>query len=283
MPPPSTAVPANASSYMKECAKNGVPLPPVWGDPKWVNQGSISKDKGQILPFFDSLPTADVWVSKSPLGTCFALARKDEKGQIQRLDQICQSQRNGKACFWDNTSPTDGETPQRVVDGLDPANVAGADKMKMNCTRCHRGDAFIIHPGTPLQLGPGDIAEKADPTSKLGRTDPDKRFEPIGRKPHREDSSTGSRRPSRRPESDRRLRRARRRSVLGVPFNPEAELFVLRLRVVADDRQRRDAAEAVGLTPKANPAKYAKDIEAIRADCLKKMNENLANEGVVVT
>ncbi len=160
-----------------------MPLPPVWGDSKWVNQGSLSKDKGEIVAF-DDLPTADVWVSKSPQGTCFALARKDGKGEIQRLDQICQSQKNGKACFWDNSSPKDGETPQRVVDGLDPANVAGADKMKMNCTKCHRGDnAFIIHPGTPLQLGPDNPCEKADPTSKLGRTDPDKRFEPIGRKP----------------------------------------------------------------------------------------------------
>jgi len=181
VPPPSNAVPANASPYMKECAKNGVPLPPVWGDPKWVKQGTLSKDKGEILAF-DFLPTADVFVSKSPLGVCYALPRMDEKGVIQRLDQICQSEQTGKACFWDNTDPKDGYTPVKVVDGLDPANVSGGDKMKMNCTRCHRGDnAFIIHPNTPLQLGPTNPCEKNDPTSKIGATDPAKRFQPIGR------------------------------------------------------------------------------------------------------
>jgi hypothetical protein len=274
VPPPSNAVPANASPYMKECAKNGVPLPPVWGDPKWVNQGTLSKDK---LIAFTDLPSADVWVSKSPLGTCFALARKDDKGEIQRLDQICQGQKSGKACFWDNTSPKDGETPLKVKDGLDPANVAGGDKMKMNCTKCHRGDnAFIIHPNTPLQLGPDDPCEKADPTSRFGPTEPDKRFQPIGRK--RDPKISGD------PEDQAGFENPTDGAYEDLGDGPCSACHGIPKLTYSYCAHVLDPILVKGTMPPVppppaptpNPADYAKEIEKLKNACIKVMNENLA-------
>jgi len=276
VPPPSNTVPANASPYMKECAKNGVPLPPVWGDPKWVNQGTLSRAKKEIIAFRDIGPTADVFVSKSPLGVCYALARKDDNGVIQRLDQICQSQQNGKACFWDNTDPKDGDASVRVVDGLDPATVSGGDKMKMNCTKCHRGDnAFIIHPNTPLQLGPTDPCEKADPTSRFGPTEPDKRFQPIGRV--RDAKISGD------PEDQAGYENpGPDYAELGdgpcSACHSIPKLSYSYCAFVVDPILNNGTMPPKPLPPTPAPklADYKKDIAALKDACLKAMNENLA-------
>ncbi len=193
VPAPSNAVPANASDYMKQCAKDGVPLPPKWGDPAWVKQGDLPDGKSTALGE-GNFPFVEAWVSKSPQGVCFAAPRRNEKGgEIQILDQICQGN-NGKACFWDNSSPADGDTPVKVVDGLDPANLAGGDKLKRNCTECHRGDnAFIIRPSTALQLGPTNPCDKKDPGSRFGPTDPAKRLDPVGRGPRPQEKNPNNR------------------------------------------------------------------------------------------
>lgn len=188
VPPPSDAVPTNASKYMKECAAAGVPLPPKWGDPRWVKKGNVPPDKVMA----SKLPTTEVWVSKSPKGICYALPRIDDTGTIRLLGQICQGD-NGKTCFWDNKNFFDGKTPVPVFNGLDPAMIAGGDKLQENCTKCHRGDnAFIMHPGTPLQASPTDPCEKNDVSDQNGRpTQPKGTYQPIGRGPLPGDPNSG--------------------------------------------------------------------------------------------
>jgi hypothetical protein len=155
------------SDYMKECGKDGVPVPPKWGDPSWVNKGSMPKDK-----VFDAPPgkysDTQVWVSVSnqPKGICYALPRIKKGGTIELLGMICQGE-NGNACFWDNKEPGTEKliTP---APGLDPADMADGSNLIEKCVECHRGDnAFAITPGTPLQQNyPG---QSVSPSSQNGR------------------------------------------------------------------------------------------------------------------
>jgi len=164
VPPPYSMppYPPGATPYMKQCIDAGVPVPPTWGDDRWVKQGNLPPDK----TFASSAPTTEVWTYRSaePPGICYALPRIDGKPPtIQLLGQICQGAKSGKACFWDNLDPknpkVDGRTP--VTNNSGPTNMAGADIMDLpegeQCTNCHRGDnVFNIHPGTPLQRRPTD-------------------------------------------------------------------------------------------------------------------------------
>ncbi len=174
-PPVKTPLPATATQYMKDCDAAGVPLPPKWGDPAWVKKGNLSK------VFASKLPTTEVWVAQSPAGVCYALPRKDAGGTIKLLGQICQNQTTGKTCFWDNKSPTDGSTGLAVTNGMGPENMAGGDKLKENCTECHRGDnAFIIHPETALELGPNNPCDGGRKPSDLPSG---AKYSPIGHGP----------------------------------------------------------------------------------------------------
>ncbi len=165
VPPPYSMppYPAGATPYMKQCIDGGVPVPPKWGDDRWVKQGNLDSTKGQV--FASSLPTTEVWTYKSsqPEGICYALPRIDAGGTIQLLGQICQGSKTGKACFWDNLDPANPTMTGRkpVNDSSGPDNMAGADVMDLpegeQCTECHRGDnVFNIHPNTPLRVGPTD-------------------------------------------------------------------------------------------------------------------------------
>ena len=172
--PVKTPLPATATQYMKDCDAAGVPVPPKWGDPAWVKRGPlepkdvfVSKDK----------PKVDVYTYTTPSGICYALPRLDAGGTIKLLGQICQNKSNGKTCFWDNKDPSDGATPLTVAPGLGPEKMAGADKLDENCSQCHRGDnAFIMHPGTPLELSP------QNPCTGGGNrpSDASARYAPIG-------------------------------------------------------------------------------------------------------
>jgi hypothetical protein len=188
-PPVKTPLPATATQYMKDCDAAGVPLPPKWGDERWVKQGNLPPDK----TFASSAPVTEVWTYKTPDGTCYALPRIDgTPPTIQLLGQICQSSKTGKACFWDNLSAADGKTRTPVTNNSGPENMAGADKMDIpedeQCTSCHRGDnVFIIHPGTKLQQGPSnpcssdgpfDMPVDDRPTDTPGK----KPYEPIAPK-----------------------------------------------------------------------------------------------------
>jgi len=167
-------------TYEHECEKNGVPVPPPWGDPKWEKVGVLPADK--IFAATD-LPTAEVWMFKTPLGICYALPRKDKSGVIQALGIICQGEESSKACFWDNIRKDDTKITGDDTKGMKPSDMKGGDKLRENCTNCHRGsNAFVIHPSTPLQPKPTDPTATNDPNSQDGRpTTPKKTpYEPIG-------------------------------------------------------------------------------------------------------
>jgi hypothetical protein len=187
-PPVKTPLPATATQYMKDCDAAGVPLPPKWGDERWVKQGNLPQEK--VLA--SSAPTTEVWTYKTPDGICYALPRIDgTPPTIQLLGQICQSNKTGKACFWDNLSAADGKTRTPVTNNSGPENMAGADKMDIpegeQCTSCHRGDnVFIIHPGTALQQGPSNPCSSDGPfdmpLDDRPTDSPKKPYEPIAPK-----------------------------------------------------------------------------------------------------
>lgn len=178
VPPPSDKVPPGASQYMKDCAAAGVPLPPPWGDPRWVNQGELP-DKNNFAGGTNRY--TEVWVSRSPAGICYALPRRvaNDKDPIQLLGQICQSTATGKACFWDNIGLDGKRIEGSATNGLDPSKLQGGDKLEENCTNCHRGDnVFIIHPGTPLeQPGSNPCGGGASPADQNSG----KPYKPLGR------------------------------------------------------------------------------------------------------
>ena len=143
--------PQKMSSYMKSCADKGVPLPPVWGDPNWVQKDDLPADK-----VFDAdeteYPHTEVWtyISDKPKGICYALPRKKDATTIGSLGMICQGE-SGSACFWDNKQPGT-DTLIAATAGLDPATEADGSNLKEKCVDCHRGDnAFLITPSTSLQ------------------------------------------------------------------------------------------------------------------------------------
>ena len=183
-PPPAgaPAAPAGAAptAYMTECEKKGVPLPPPWEDPGWKKAGELPKDKIFAAP---SLPTAEVWVFKTPLGICYALPRKDAKGEIQALGIICQGEESGAACFWDNIRADGTKITGAATAGMKVNDMQGGDVLKENCTGCHRGEnVFIIHPGTPLQQTADSTGANKDPGDPNGKpTQPLKKpYKPIG-------------------------------------------------------------------------------------------------------
>jgi hypothetical protein len=196
VPDPDDKLPDKPSNYMKECAKGKVPLPPPWGDPRWVKTQD-NLDNNKVLDANatepagpDYTPKTEVWTSKSPNGICYALPRIGLDGKIRLLGQICQSDKTGKACFWDNIG-LDGKrinpdaTAKGVNPALDPAKLQGGDKLGENCTKCHRGDnVFSITPGTPLQRGPRNPCDTdADefPEDRVTAPAGGQRYEPIGR------------------------------------------------------------------------------------------------------
>jgi hypothetical protein len=140
------------SAYMKECEEKGVPLPPKWGDPEWRKlKTNLPADSTFDTGGITYLRT-EVWVYSTDNGVCMALPRIDSGG-ISLLGMICQG-KSGNACFWDNI-PLGGTEKDRIkgdkTKGMDPAKLQGGNELKEACDECHRGrNAFVVHPGTPL-------------------------------------------------------------------------------------------------------------------------------------
>ncbi len=170
------------NDYMRQCLSEGVPLPPTW-DPTsasngWTRKGALeSRFTAAAIDVNDvQRPDAEVWYAESttPAGICIALPRMTAGGNIRRdvgaLGIICQSNVNGKACFWDNVRrPTPecssgqadtrarrrGETKiaDAAINGLDPVNMRDGYNLQENCTECHRGDnVFLVQEGSMLDF-----------------------------------------------------------------------------------------------------------------------------------
>lgn len=151
--------------YIATCEAAGVPIPPDWGDPKWVAKGKLPKDRTFALGVeFE----AQLFIFTNDKGKCAALPRGQKAGYVEALGIVCQGT-NGKACFWDNVDALTQPKERKIHDPakLKIANLAGGSVLGENCTECHRGDnAFIVHYGTTLQ----DELEN----------DLDVRYQPIG-------------------------------------------------------------------------------------------------------
>jgi hypothetical protein len=152
----------SGQAYIDECRNAGVPIPPDWGDSRWVWNGALTN------PFISTSLNAQVYYYKpntSPAGICYALPRMDGNGVVKLLGIICQGNETSRACFWDNSAngvqfdvPTINTfTPlSRFAGGAALNGATGG-----TCTNCHAGEnVFNIHPGTPLDLAAKGITVK---------------------------------------------------------------------------------------------------------------------------
>jgi hypothetical protein len=154
----TTTTSSAGQQYINECAAVKVPIPPSWGTSSWVNRGRLP------FVFISGGMPADVFTftSSSPRGVCIALPRRSGN-TIPLLGIICQGQDTSKACFWDNN-----HSQPAIVDGsVVPLSsfLGGADLVGNGggtCTDCHAGEnPYIVHPGTPLDLGPSLLKAKS--------------------------------------------------------------------------------------------------------------------------
>ncbi len=142
-----TLWPPPDSAYVRNCRDAGVPIPPDWPDARWISQGTLN------FTFISQGLSAEVFAYHDPNepGACIALPRKSGNS-ISLLGIICQSDRTGKACFWDNLSAAGTRLTGANVT-LDINTIQNGSNLAENCTGCHRGyNVFMIHPGTALQL-----------------------------------------------------------------------------------------------------------------------------------
>jgi hypothetical protein len=137
--------------YIDICKANDVPIPPNWPDERWVSRGHLAF----TFADFPDAKTTEVFTYEEPngKGVCYALVRKNRNKWYEAVGFICQSQKTGKACFWDNVIP--GERMDNRIRGLevklDIRKIGNATNMRERCTDCHRGESvFLVHPGTPL-------------------------------------------------------------------------------------------------------------------------------------
>ncbi len=158
--PTECFLPTPGAAYVAECRDQGVPIPPDWPSSQWVSQGELA------VRFVSAGLSAEVFAYRDPRdptdaenpgipGVCIALPRRNGPF-IWFLGIICQSDRTGKACFWDNVDANGNkirESEQNPVIQLDIDRIRNGSNLRENCTQCHRGyNAFMIHPGTALDL-----------------------------------------------------------------------------------------------------------------------------------
>jgi len=152
--------------YVRQCRDAGVPIPPEWPtDAAWRNRGNLP----WRYNFLQSGPDTEVWTYEAPSnqGICYALPRRSG-ADVALAGIICQSKPTGKACFWDNIDAATGRRISGPSIKLRVAELENGATLAENCTDCHRGgNAFLVHPETPLGLGANRF--------------PDVRYQPIGR------------------------------------------------------------------------------------------------------
>lgn len=158
--------PRDYDEYCRDCLAEDVPEPPAFDSGLW-------QSKGPLPDVFTSKPVVAILVYESddPAGVCVALPRKDPGSpDIELVGVICQSERTGKACFWDNKSNRDpldrvGSLIQRpTIEAFDIREFRNGDELFEDCTNCHRGqNVFIVH----------------DALERIPRRGADRRYQPI--------------------------------------------------------------------------------------------------------
>ncbi len=143
-----------ATEYFGQCEEAGVPTPPEWGSSEWDYMGELKKE------FISRSRKAQVYVydSASPPGSCIALPRTRNNGNVLLLGVICLGTETENACFWDNET-VDGVriTNFNVDDDRTLLDFAGGSELSGGggrCTDCHAGEnPFVIHPeAEPFQF-----------------------------------------------------------------------------------------------------------------------------------
>jgi len=155
-PAGATSTNAERLQYIADCKACGVPIPPDWGDPKWVNKGQQTKvfiSVGQYAEVY-------IYQSTDPEGVCYALPRRttaDDSGDIGLLGIICLGKQSSRACFWDNQSGGRsfivGKNQSVALTQFEggPGLKEGESSGPGRCSSCHSGEnPFIIHPSTAL-------------------------------------------------------------------------------------------------------------------------------------
>ncbi|QMW21660.1 hypothetical protein [Sandaracinobacteroides saxicola] len=159
------------TAYTRDCRKEGVPIPPDWGNAAWVKRPGSQPQNRLFLQAGDPV---EVWTYTPPAGGsaggCIALPRWDSPAKTGvTLGVICQSATTSKACIWDNrlrgggptfvpTTPSQRRIASTWTDGYDPA-LSGGGK----CVMCHRGDnVFLLHPNTALGNRDGSVPAATD-------------------------------------------------------------------------------------------------------------------------
>jgi hypothetical protein len=164
------------AAYAGLCQSRGVPLPPKWGTSAWKFNGSI----GPQDTFIVRGKKANVYYATSSQGLCMALPRSAEgSGEVTKaaFGVICQSNSNGKVCFWDNAGTIgwddrNGTTvfsEQVVIASTTPSEldgrfIGGADLAPPHpggpCTDCHTGrNPYIVVPGFATDLRPAGVSQ----------------------------------------------------------------------------------------------------------------------------
>jgi hypothetical protein len=147
--------PLEPTEYMKECGAAQVPVPPDWGDPRWIFHDTLDPDFSFVKDSKKSI--AEIWTFTDPdkPGLCVGLPRiLNETGGIDLFGIICQSKTTGKACFWDNVDRwTHEQLSSEESKRMKIAAIEDGSMLGENCTNCHRGEnVFVIHPGTELDV-----------------------------------------------------------------------------------------------------------------------------------
>jgi hypothetical protein len=161
---------AGGTDYMNECRDAGVPVPPDWGDARWVEP--TGSRLGLNTTFISRELNAVVYVyrSQDPDGICLALPRS-AGDEISALGIICLGRQSNKACFWDNVNNARDPDPGnsdiyrqfkfpftlRVGEGAPLLRFAGGgDLFGGNgvCSDCHAGqNPFVVHRGDRMDFG----------------------------------------------------------------------------------------------------------------------------------
>jgi hypothetical protein len=160
---------AGGAAYATACAAAGVPNPPPWRSASWVLQGSLTGNNNFVQP--TAFAEVYTFTSASPTGVCIALPRRltSSSPTYSVVGIICQGVNSSRSCFWDSKKSTTNQPVEPIT--TSETNLAvpgtkfvgGADLLANEqgvCTDCHAGEnAFIIHPGSALELAPNTIAK----------------------------------------------------------------------------------------------------------------------------
>jgi hypothetical protein len=152
----------SGSRYASECTAAGVPNPPTWGSSQWVRKGELTPN------FLGGYAEVYTYTSTSPAGVCIALPRRGSSSDSSYsvLGIICQGNDTSRSCFWDSNTNTTINVGERVSipgTGANPKIIGGTALIANDqgeCTDCHAGEnAFVVHPGSFLDLGSSLIAK----------------------------------------------------------------------------------------------------------------------------